>query len=260
MTSEDLGNLEKLAAKLVLEAKEGERSSAMHLLRLATFAASELRHVTRRHPAILNGIRKYKQAVVLVRNGKPKRWQSSVKAAAAKLGLNLPLDGNDNRKGKSKSIPLTRFADKLLNELLELRAPPGVNEFGTHYLEPGIIHKILSPSGWHPPIHKNGIQVTDVLPCDYIIQPWKGWKHAAQFLPEPSSNSVDVWWTVALACLKERYTELWYCDEAILNIVKSKPTRVSPDKSQMRADIGKKVEFAFRSAVKRWGNTKGIRG
>lgn len=246
--------LDALARQLATEAKAGHRESALELLFLARLAVSELRHVTRKHPLILSDACNGPAAPVMVRRGKPERWKSAVASAASKLGVELPKNGNEYRAGRTKATAIKSFAVSLFSELNSLRGPSDVNDFGTVQVGEDVIHKILTPKGWHPPIIKNGISITEVLPSDYIIKAWQGWNDAARFLPEPSLETSDVWWCVALACLKERFGNSWANNEHFLNEVGLESSAL--DKSSARASTGVQVQRAFEAAVKRASQSK----
>lgn len=227
----DLHAVMTYLASVIKRAKKGNSDAAREVYWIAMKATKELQSIVERHSGILHGLPLTDAPVIMGRNGIAN--EKDITAQAAIFGVKW-----ERKMRKDANPEIRKLGEKIAAELNRQRLL-GADDSPQDSDVP--ISKILSEKGWRP---GKGAPL------------WKGWKHAAQFLPSPSKNKAVTgqWWEVAEACLQKHYpTEggKWFQHPEILKLAGKANRADEIDTDEARGTVRKAIYDRFIEAVDR---------
>lgn len=218
-------------ASVCKRAKKGIPDSAREVYWIAMEATRELKLIVEGHSDILHGLPLTDAPVIMGRNGVSNG--KDITKLAATFGVTW-----ERKMRKNANPEIRKFVEKIATKLNRQRL---LGADDSPQSSAVTLSKILSEKGWRP---GKGAPL------------WKGWKHAAQFLPSPSKNkSVTAkWWEVAEAFLHKKYpTEggKWFQHPCILKLAGKAKRAGEIDTDEARGTVKKAIYARFIEAVAR---------
>lgn len=249
---DEIQALSELVKRLCESACAGCEHDAIELRSLATHLTSELGTLAMRANPFAD-VLPPKCVPVLVVNAAPDEWKESVCDQAAALGVDLPMNKTNARRGADsgkRSPRLRHFTDCLARSLFAQRRGHAPNWL--HNLEQALSRRdeALPVKRFRRLRHSLTKSERETLVCSLERLKIRRWKAAAAWLPLPISNNKELWWRVAkvkLQCCFGGSVD-WYNDSRFRAVVSPGDLRAFTSSGAL-AGVVRRVERSFFASL-----------
>lgn len=245
--------LTELVKRLGASLHAGCERDALELRSLATHLTSELGSYAKRANSFPDNFPP-KFVPVLVETATPDEWKSAVRDQAAALGVNLPMNKTNARKGIEtgrRDQRLRHFTDCLAQSLLAQRR--GHSPYWRDNLELALKRRDVALPVERLSLMRRSLTKSELKVFILSLERLKirRWKAAAVWLPLPLPGNLELWWRVAKAKLECCFggSVDWFNDSRFRALASPEDLRALTS-SEALAGIVRRVERSFIASMK----------